>query len=130
MELVKQKGFGECAVACISMVTGKDYNLVLDGIATLYKIKPHLEGINCLQVVGYLQKYSEFKTVREVIYPYYASSAILSVPSLNHVGLLHFIVWDDKRYLDPSLGPKFWPDDAPIINGKRIISIATAIVWD
>lgn len=136
MELIKQKKFGECGVACLAMVTGKDYDLVKEEL-----IKFNIDfdlGLSGDNLVDYLHKQPGFVMAREVlrlpehtpIEPATSSvpPAILTVPSLNHLGCLHLIVWDGAQYLDPS-GPKIWPNDAPVIKGRRMVFWASAIVW-
>lgn len=55
--------------------------------------------------------------------------AILTVPSLNHIGLLHFIVWSGDEYL-PSTGPLMYPGDSPTVAGRKLApQVASAIVW-
>jgi hypothetical protein len=61
-----------------------------------------------------------------------AVPAILTVPSLNIPGLLHYIVWDVStlQYLDPTYGRLKYPDDAPIVDGKQIVSWTSGIlIW-
>lgn len=54
MELIKQKKFGECGVACLAMVTGKDYDLVKEEL-----IKFNIDfdlGLSGDNLVDYLHK--------------------------------------------------------------------------
>lgn len=129
MELIKQKKFGECGIACLAMVTGEKYEKVLSKVDDMFgQNNGQCNGLSDSEVVSYLGAQG-FKAVRSTTTRDDWRPAILTVPSLNHLGLLHYIVWDGEEYLDPS-GPKTWPDDGPIFNGEKIISWAAAIIWD
>ena len=130
MELIKQKEFGGCGVACLAMVTGKKYDQILSEIDDIFGRNLQNDGLSDAEIVSYLSEQPGFKSVRSTTTRPDWRPAILTVPSLNYIGLLHYIVWDGERYLDPAIGSKTWPDDAPVLKGKRIISWASAVIWD
>lgn len=46
--------------------------------------------------------------------------AILTVPSLNHLGLLHYILWDGTQFLDPSNEELRYPEHSPLHNNVQL----------
>jgi hypothetical protein len=106
MKLVKQEKFGQCGPACVATVLGMGLQEVLEDFDTS-------EGVHEDQIVEYLADNGVVSMVSSV-WPAYSVKAILTVPSLNHPGFLHMIIWDGERYLDPSPGPLVYPDDSPI----------------
>jgi len=110
MELVKQRAFGECGPACLSMLTGYPLSQIVDGYKAI-DVDVRKDGLDSRQMMHYLD-YIGFGPTRETLNWDEKSVAVLTVPSLNTFGVLHYIVWDGSRYLDPSTGPATYPDDA------------------
>lgn len=131
MKLVKQRAFGECGAAAIAMVLNCD---IADVVVEINRglarngLSLQTDGIAETEMVEYLRM--KGRDARAVLQRPDSRPAILTVPSLNHRGLLHFIVWDGERYLDPATGPLLYPDDAPIIRDKKTVCWASAIIWD
>lgn len=125
MKLIKQRKFGECGVACLAMILDKTYEEILEYFNhkdfTNSGIGPD-EMISCLEHFG--------KSGAKEYLHYQLGPAILTVPSLNHVGFLHFIVYDGENYLDPSTEKLQYDRDAPILNGVKRVFASTAIHWD
>lgn len=128
MTLVPQSTFGECGAACLAMVTGQK---LLEVVEELEEggCRARIDGITPDQLLVYLHRHG-FPLAREVMAWDSSQPAILTVPSLNHLGFLHFLVWDGENYLDPSNGALRYPDDGPVLHGKLRVFWATAIVWD
>lgn len=124
MRLVKQRKFGECGAACAAMVLGWSLDEVLA------KIGNTQAGITNARLVEFLIS-NGVQCIESLAHPGNVPS-ILTVPSLNHPGLLHYIVFDGEQYLDPACGEKHYPDDAPVVNGERVPpQWATAILlWE
>jgi len=124
MRLVKQKKVGQCGPACLAMVTGMTLEEVMEEVGDVSY------GLNDAQMVDFLMKHN-IPAISSTIWPSAAIPAILTVPSLNHIGLLHYVVWDGERFLDPTMGQKEYPGDAHVLeNGREIIAWATAIlIW-
>jgi len=123
-KMVKQRGNGDCGIACLAMVLGKPYE----------EIKTYIddtsEGTDSIFVKDVLTHYGK-KNVREELHYKFGKPAILTVPSLNHPGLLHYIVCDgEKKWLDPSIEKRVYPNDGPIVNGRLKIYVASAIYWE
>jgi hypothetical protein len=129
VNLVKMREVGECGPACLATVTGDDLDEIIAWAKSIERSYAYLtSALNDDDMVNYLHThgYPDAHQVTSVPDP----PAILIVPSLNIPGLLHYVVWSDEQViLDPSQGPKLWPDDAPVVNGERVgIQWATAIV--
>jgi hypothetical protein len=141
MRLVKQREKGECGLACIAMVLGVSLKEAIR--MACITIENH-DYLLCPGVVD-LEWGSRGMTDEEVIevlraygahakngpdWTDLAQAAILIVPSLNHRGLLHYVVWDPEaeQYLDPG-GPLVYPDHGPDVNGVRVCW-ARAIIVD
>lgn len=114
MDLVKQEQVGDCGPACVAMVLG----------CTLAEAREQLpkhptgwttpsDIIECLAQHG-------VPAIESLVWPNYSVSAILTVPSLNHPGLLHFILWDGEQYLDPTNESKRYPDDVPTVRDQQL----------
>jgi len=128
MKLVKQEEFGQCGAACLAMVLGDPLEDVIAEIEDRTWISLSVGGMTDCEIVEHLHKH--LVNARIILDWDGQKPAILTVPSLNHRGLLHYIVWDGERYLDPAMGELRYPEDAPVINGKKTVCWATAIVWD
>ncbi len=127
MRLVKQKKKGECGPACLAMVLGieLDEAIVLSEEVAGFRRDC---GLNDLEQAAVLE--SRGLRARRTLDWNWREPAILTVPSLNHRGILHFIVWDGERFLDPACSGLTYPDDAPTVDGReRYVSWAGAIVW-
>lgn len=131
MKLVTQEKVGQCGPACVAMVLCLPLKRVLEWF-------PHCEHIGATDdnMVAILNE-NGYPAVSSTSIPYdntglIAVPAILTVPSLNIPGLLHYIVWDVStlQYLDPTYGRLKYPDDAPIVDGKQIVSWTSGIlIW-
>jgi len=128
MKLVKMREVGDCGPACLATVTGDNLDDIIAWARELER--PDSWGTSALNdpaMLEYLRThgYPDAQQVTNNPNP----PAILVVPSLNIPGLLHYVVWSDERtVLDPSLGPRLWPGDAPVVNGKQVnVQWATAI---
>jgi ABC-type bacteriocin/lantibiotic exporter with double-glycine peptidase domain len=132
MKLVTQEHKGECGPACIAMVLG----LTLD--EAIERAERLLEGVKvrdygmCDDEMVELLKLNGFEHARSSTSWDAASNAILTVPSLNYHGLLHYLVYDvQDGYLDPASvdATYHYPEDAPIVGGKKMVQWAAAITW-
>ena len=84
MNLVHQKCNNSCGVACLSMVTGDDFDFVLDKIG-----RPDIS----LQELDRYLKERGFSIQRQEYPDLYADTLnIVVVPSLNEIGATHYIV--------------------------------------
>lgn len=126
IEIVKQERVGECGAACLAMVLGKSLEEVVESFPDC-----HERGITEPEMIDYLMQHG-VPALASTDWPTMDISAIVTVPSLNHVGLLHFIVWDaaEKRYLDPSNEELQFPDDSPEVYGQaRICWASVILLW-
>lgn len=128
IRLVRQQEFGQCGAACLAMIVSESLAEVAGDVEQFYGIRLAKAGMSSGEIVDFLSRRG-FSEPREVLERPDLRPAILTVPSLNHLGLLHYIVWDGERYLDPTCGALRYPDDAPVIGGERIVCWATAIIW-
>lgn len=130
MMLVQQTQKGECGAACLAMVLDLSLEAVLREVRDMHEDEEaYLEwGLVPEDMIEVLFQHGI--VARESVTRPDERPAILTVPSLNYPGLLHYIVWDGGRYLDPSPGPLRYPDDAPVIRGTRSVQWASAIIWD
>jgi hypothetical protein len=110
MKLVRQEKLGECGAACLAMVVGSTLDAAREFLGDASRGTVSTDLIDALAKAG-------VPSIESIKWPSYSIPAILTVPSLNHPGLLHFIVWDGEKYLDPSNEAKRYPDDSPNING-------------
>ena len=111
-ELVMQEKVGDCGPACVAMVLGCSLSrargiLPRDKNGATYSS----DIVECLCQNG-------VPAIESIVWPRCSVPAILTVPSLNHVGLLHFILWDGERYLDTSHEAKRYPHDGPVVSGE------------
>jgi len=128
VNLIKMRAIGDCGPACLAMITGVELDDVIAWARARERTYAYgTAALNDDDLLDYLHEhgYPDARQVTSSPEP----PAILIVPSLNVPGLLHYVVWADERtILDPSLGPKLWPDDAPEVNGERVgVQWATAI---
>lgn len=110
MKLVKQEAFGDCGPACVATVLGWSLQKARDVLGD------SLRGIDSLAICDVLSE-NDVPAMESLVWPSSSIPGILSVPSLNYPGLLHFIVWDGAEYLDPSNDPKRYPEDGPVVDG-------------
>jgi len=106
MHLVKMENPGDCGPACLAMVLDK----TLDQVAVDFPDR-HV-GVTADQMIAYLAAHG-VPAMSSLTWPSSQIPAILTVPSLNHPGLLHYVVWDGKQLLDPSNEARRYPDDLP-----------------
>jgi len=129
MRLVTQRKFGGCGLACVAMVTGASLDAVEQAALDLGIVYAQC-GIADHELINLLEIFRK-RGVTKLLYRTTWEPCILMVPSLNIPGLLHYIVWDGKQYLDPSPGPLRYPDNAPVIEKVRVPPQAGyVIVWD
>jgi hypothetical protein len=115
VNLVKQEKFGECGLACIAMVLGCSLEEAREKCGDF----DWSNGVNSKSIISLLAQ-NRIAALESLTWPDASIAGILTVPSLNHAGVLHFIVWDGEKYLDPANGEKVYPDDAPVINGIQV----------
>lgn len=121
MKLVKQRNLGECGAACLAMVLDKD----LDEVLADFLYRPE-SGITPTRMIEYLAKRG-VPALESLTLPSNTVKAILTVASLNHPGLLHYVVWDGEKFLDPG-GPLNYMDNAPIVNDRPQVYWSSAIL--
>ena len=115
MKLVKMREFGQCGAACLATVLGVSLDDALALVAPEYVGTTSKTLLRALRESGYSDA-AEICTDAPDPFP----PAILTVPSLNHAGLLHFLVWDGEQVLDPTCDEKRWPEDGPVFNGEKM----------
>ena len=104
MKLVQMEMPGDCGPACLAMVLGVSLGDVTPDFPDRRR-----RGVIDQEMVDYLGSRGVV-AIRSMDWPDDRMPAILTVPSLNFPGLLHYTVWDGARLLDPSRGPKRYPD--------------------
>lgn len=129
MEIVRQKKFGQCGAACLAMVLGEPLSDVVSSLEKKLNAPLHEVGVADGEMVEHLRDRG-FNHAQVTLEWDGSEPAILTVPSLNHRGILHYIVWDGSEYLDPSNGLLTYPEHAPVIAGRQQVCWATAIVWE
>jgi len=115
MDLIKQTAMGECGPACVATVAGISLAAAKNLIGnTEYGCTDDCV-VRVLEGLGLAARVS-------LDWPDLDVSAILTVPSLNHRGLLHYIVWDaeQQRILDPSHEGLRYPDDGYVLRGDLL----------
>jgi len=129
MKLVKQQEFGLCGPACLATILNKDLYDIVQKFTEHTGKDPRQTGMTDEEIIDFLLL-EGYENVKNEFYLKDSSRpAICTVASLNHLGLLHYIVWDGKKYLDPGVG-RTYPNDAPKLNGESVICIANIITWD
>lgn len=128
MKLVQQKDDYSCGVACIAMVTGKPYDEVR-ALVSEHSIGLHPRDVDFL--LGQLGvEYSR------LMYPELCKCVphIITVPSLNIVGGLHYVVADVSEgvlcVLDPQRGRegrKFYAYDRSDREGVQLTCFAEVV---
>jgi hypothetical protein len=126
MRLVKQEEFGQCGAACLAMVLGMEFSDVVEELKCVHG--PLEMGLSDDEMIDFLRSHG-IACPRAVMDWNGSDPAILTVPSLNSRGFLHYIAWDGERFHDPSEGPLLYPQDAPRVGGEAMVFWATAIVW-
>lgn len=112
MKVVKQKHTNDCALACIAMASGKDYDKIFskkliktiekEGGAYSVTLEQAYGAAGYEKDVSYSVVYTggtNVGTVREFIWK---RKALLQVDSLNQEGKMHLIYWDGEKIIDPS----------------------------
>lgn len=132
MKLVQQRRKGECGPACLAMVLGIELDQAVVEVEKQTGRPCTTYGCSDSDMTTVLQAHGLRHARRSLDWFMQGEKpepAILTVPSLNHAGLLHFVVWDGERYLDPSNEAKRYPEDGPEIAGERTVSWASLITW-
>lgn len=114
MRLVMQRKLGECGPACVAIVTGCSIDEVMWEMGDVSRGVTDERLVKCLMEFG-------VPAIQSLVWPDYSIPAILTVPSLNHSGLSHFIVWDGETYLDPTNGAKTYPKDSPAVDDEQLL---------
>ena len=132
IEHVLQKEFGHCGLACLAMITGANYETLLNLPELSYDLTT--EGMSDKVMQSILDK---FKITNTLVYagidlhvPKWGR-AILSVPSLGTRGLIHYIVYDiEQGYLDPSSVNEGYnnSENHPKIQGEGCVFPVSAIL--
>jgi len=122
---IKQKKFGQCGPACLAMVLKCELDAV---VLNLERGGRDLAttGMTDQEMVEFLQDQDVECYISMERAP--DQPAILTVPSLNHPGVLHYIYWDGKEYHDPGSGHLVYPKHAPRFGGDQIVCWSTAII--
>lgn len=107
MELIKQRTPYDCALACLVMVIGQDYDHVRS------KIPDTGEGMYTNEILDTLDAFDiEWDYSKEVPVSD-KDTFILTVPSKNVEGRLHSIVYHHGKVYDPSTRIQYTdPEDA------------------
>lgn len=111
MKLVKQTAYGQCGAACLAMVMGDPLDRIVTEVTDRIGPTNMAKGMMTTDVVDHLHIHG-FVGSRVTRWWDGSEPAILVVPSLNHNAILHAIVWDGVKFLDPSEGPLLYPADA------------------
>jgi hypothetical protein len=113
-------------------------DFTLDQVLADYKAAypqsdPERYGVNDDEIVSLLRRHHLRYARSGTVWldpPGGKEPAILTVPSLNYAGLLHYVVWDGKQYLDPAPEGKLrYPDDGPTIADEKAVCWASCITW-
>lgn len=99
-EQVQQRGDGDCGIACFSMITGESYDFCREKIFKNFKSNQGLTECAMLGALAYHFGVHVALTNGWVD----SMPGICTVPSLNHPGLLHFVIWTGTDVLDPQAG--------------------------
>lgn len=100
---VRQRGTGDCGLACLAMMVGMSWD---DTLAVVFKgIFDHQPGMSDAQLMGALGFHFGLNVNKadgwlQVI------PGICSVPSLTKPGRLHYVFWTGRRVMDPQDGNK------------------------
>ena len=115
----------------INSMRGKGAVFMGGGVALNRGVVKALSDLMDREMVRILKDQGLADAKASLDWPSFETSAILTVPSLNYSGLLHYIVWDAEaqQYLDPANEPLRYPDDGPVIAEERTVCWATAILW-
>ena len=112
----------------MAMVTGLPFDVVADRFPDRAT-----QGVGEQEMVDYLAEMG-IASIAALTWPCTAQHgpvpAILTVPSMNHPGLLHFVAWDGEKILDPTHEALRYPDDQPleIKNNGWLVPWASAIL--
>ena len=128
--LVVQKEVGGCGVACVAMGLNVTYEKAQSITEELFPEWKVSDGLSIDKITTILR--TKFEHVEYMTSDFLdllpGRDAIVTVPSLNYPGLLHFIYIKDELVLDPSPGPLRYPKDSTNIDGKCVFPI-DVIVW-
>jgi hypothetical protein len=132
VELVRMKNNGECGPACLATVLGISLDEAIAEVEAISGNPVRTHGSGDDEIIAVLDKHG-FKAEHGIDWPFVGEGrvpAIVTVPSLNVRGLLHYIVWDGEVFLDPACGEFYYPDDAPIVRGYPQVFWASVITWE
>lgn len=124
-KMVKMKKCGDCGPACLAMVL----ECTLEEAWEMVRATP-TGGVVPEEMVKALVDHG-VPAIEASVMPHHTVGAILTVPSLNHPGLLHYIYWNGEEIFDPTNGALRYPDDAPVLDGKRLSPqwASTILLW-
>jgi hypothetical protein len=124
-KIVKMEKCGDCGPACLAMVLG----CTLEEAWSMVNASP-AGGVVPEEMIKALRK-NGMGAIESLVIPHPSCLAILTVPSLNHRGLLHYIYWDGHDILDPTNGKLRYPDDGPVIDGERLFPqwASAILIW-
>ncbi len=125
MKLVQQKQKGDCGPACLATILGLTLQEVLEDFP-----KARIKGVPPLEMIDYLTNRG-VAAMESITWPCVNSvnvPAIVTVPSLNNLGLLHYVVWNGVQYLDPSNKSLRYPDDCPQVSGVATLMWSSVIL--
>ena len=127
MHLVKMKQHGDCGPACLAMALGCSLEEALAKLsAVMHGADPHTSGTMDNDLIAVLEA-NGFGAVACLDFDL-DRPAILTVPSLNHRGLLHYVAYHPGcGMLDPSNEELTYPEDAPLIAGEPTVCWASSI---
>lgn len=111
--MVKQRTNCDCALAVLSMASGREYDDLYDAefcarieaaktctgddLIEAYRRAGFEKGKNLREI--YVGQGQSMPVVRQMIW---GRKAMIQVPSLNYEGVEHFIYWNGREILDPS----------------------------
>ena len=104
-ELVNQRKSFDCVVACLSMFTGEDYEIIY-GMLKRLGWRDDLEiGVSDRLIVALLKEFGE-RPVRS--FQLHPVPSLVVVPSVNKRHTFHCVFYDgDETVFDPMYGKKF-----------------------
>jgi hypothetical protein len=110
--VTKQKHASDCALACLAMISGKDYDKIFSkklikaiekaGTATGDNLDSAYVAAGYIKDKTYKVIYTAQDNVNTVQTMIWKRKALLQVDSLNYEGGMHLIYWNGEELIDPS----------------------------